>query len=120
MELNIIEYQGQRIGEGPRGALFLKSAAESSRLVEACGNAEVDKMVLYPENLTPNYFDLSSREAGEVLGKLRIYHIRLAVVRTPELQLSSRFVEILGEERRSGYFGLFDSRDEALEWLSGL
>ena len=117
MALSVIEYQGQRIGEGPIGELLLTKATESARLVEACANAGVDKIILYPENLPPKIFDLSSREAGEVLGKLRNYFIRLAVIQTPALILSSRFVEILGEERRSGFFGLFKSRNEALEWL---
>jgi hypothetical protein len=118
MALAVFEYQGQRIGEGPTGEAFLTSAQESACLVEACANAGVDKIILYPENLPSKFFDLSSREAGEVLGKLRNYFIRLAVIQTPALILSRRFVEILGEERRSGFFGLFTSRNEALDWLT--
>ena len=117
IDLSVIEYQGQRIGEGPIGELLLTTATESARLVEACANAGVDKIILYPENLPPQFFDLSSREAGEVLGKLRNYFIRMAVIKSTNLKLSRRFAEILGEERRSGFFSLFENRQEALEWL---
>jgi hypothetical protein len=79
----------------------------------------VDKLVLYPENLPEGFFDLSSGVAGEVLHKLRIYRVRLAVVRTPGLTLSSRFGEMLSDEWRYGYFGLFDDLPAALDWLSG-
>ena len=118
MELKIIEHQGVAIGIGPQGDAFLDHAASSSRLVEACGNAMVDRLALYPENLPPGFFDLSSRVAGEVLNKLRMYHVRLAVVRTPDLKLSSRFGEMLADERRYGYFGLFPDLAAALDWLS--
>ena len=118
MQLKVVNHHGTPIGVGPEGQPFLAQAARSSRLVEACGNAGVDRLVLYPENLPEGFFDLSSGIAGEVLHKLRIYHVRLGVVRTPELALSSRFGEVLADERRYGYFGLLDSLDEALEWLS--
>ncbi len=117
MELKVVDYQGTRIGVGLEGERLLVRAARSSRLVEACGNAGVDRLVLYPENLPEGFFDLSSKIAGEVLHKLRLYRVRLGVVRTPGLQLSSRFGEMLADERRYGFFGLFDSLDEALDWL---
>ena len=118
MELEVVVHQGGTIGVGPKDKSFLVHASKSSRLVEACGNAGVDRLVLYPENLPEGFFDLSSKVAGEVLHKLRLYRVRLAVVRKPGLKLSSRFGEMLADERRYGYFGLFDSLDEAVEWLS--
>ena len=117
MELRVVDFHGTPIGMGPEGQPFLAQAAKSSRLVEACGNAGVDRLILYPENLPEGFFDLSSKIAGEVLHKLRLYRVRLGVVRTPGLELSSRFGEMLSDERRYGYFGLFDSVDEALDWL---
>ena len=118
MELKIVDHHGARIGIGPRGGKFLNHASKSSRLVEACGNAGVDRLALYPENLPEGFFDLSSKIAGEVLHRLRLYRVRLAVVQTPGLKLSSRFGEMLADEKRYGYFGLFDSLDEAKDWLS--
>lgn len=38
-----------------RQAYLLTRAADSSRLVEACANAGVDRMALYPENLTADF-----------------------------------------------------------------
>jgi hypothetical protein len=119
MELKVVNHHDIRIGIGPEGQPFLVQAAKSSRLVESCANAGVDHLVLYPENLPEGFFDLSSKIAGEVLNKLRIYRVRLAVVRMPGLRLSSRFGEMLADEQRYGYFGLFESLDAALDWLSG-
>ena len=55
---------------------------------------------------------------GEVLQKLRNYRVRLAVVCPPgTVRFSSRFGEMLAEERRLPHFGVFDTRDEAVAWL---
>ena len=119
MELKVTDHHGTSIGIGPEGEPFLVQAKNSSRLVEACANAGVEHMILYPENLPEGFFDLSSGAAGEVLNKLRMYGVRLAVVRKPELKLSSRFGEMLSDEWRYGYFGMFDDLPAALDWLSG-
>jgi hypothetical protein len=42
----------------------------------------------------------------------------LAVVGTPTLKLSSRFGEMLADERPYRYFGLFEDLPAALDWLS--
>lgn len=119
MELKVRIQRGIKIGIGPEGKRFLFDARNSSRLVEACANAGVDRLALFPENLPVGFFDLSSKVAGEVLHRLRVYQVRLAVVRTPGLRLSSRFGEMLADEQRYGYFGLFESLDAALDWLGG-
>jgi hypothetical protein len=44
--------------------------------------------------------------------------VRLAVVCRPgSIRFSSRFGEMLAEEHRGSYFGVFGTRDEAREWL---
>jgi hypothetical protein len=46
--------------------------------------------------------------------------VRLAVVCPPGLvSFSSRFGEMLAEERRGRHFRLFETRDEARDWLTG-
>ncbi len=116
MDITIQEVRGQYFAEGPPGRPLIRSAEDITLLIEAC--FPHDRLLLYPENLPEHFFDLSSGEAGEILQKLRNYHMRLAVVRSPALQLSSRFGELLEEERRGPYFRLFDERAAAQRWLS--
>jgi hypothetical protein len=75
--------------------------------------------LLYPGNLTARFFDLSSSEAGAVLQTLRNYRIRLAVVCEPgTARCSSRFGEMVAEERQGRYFGVFETREAAVRWLA--
>lgn len=90
------------------------------RVVEECLSAGTDLALLYAVNLPPAFFDLSSRVAGDVLQKVRNYRIRLAVVCPPgTVHFSTRFGEMLADERRLRHFGVFDTREQAVGWLLG-
>ena len=117
MEFTVHELDGQHLVEGAPGQPMMKSVSDVSTLLEACFENAAKRLLLYSENLTERFFDLSSGEAGEILQKLRNYHIRLALVRSPTLQLSRRFDELMADESRGSDFRLFDDRAAAQEWL---
>jgi hypothetical protein len=117
-ELTLVEEDGLRFVEGPAGQALLARTDDAALVVEACLSHETMLALLHSANLTPAFFDLSSREAGEVLQKLRNYRVRLAVVAAPgSVRFSRRFGEMMAEERRGVFFGVFETRPEALEWL---
>jgi hypothetical protein len=118
MELGLVERGGKRFLAGPEGKPLLRDVADTVRLIEACANHETDRILLYAENLTEHFFDLSSRQAGEILQKLRNYYVRMAVVWSPATtRLSRRFGELMAQENRDRYFRLFEERSEAEAWL---
>jgi len=101
------------IFEGVAGEPFVARAKDTSRIVEACWSVKTRLALLYPENLPPNFFDLSSGEAGEMLDKLRRFRVRLAIVCPPgRVQFSSRFTEILCDD-----LNVFDTAEAARAWL---
>ncbi len=119
MELTVAEEGGVQFVEGPPGRQLVRCVEDVGILLEACLSGGVDAALLYSENLTGKFFDLSSGEAGAILQKLRNYGIRLAVVCAPgSVRFSSRFGEMTSEEARGDQFQLFESRREAREWLS--
>ena len=70
--------------------------------------------MLYPENVTAGFFDLSSGEAGEILEKLRRFRVRLAIVCAPgSVAFSSRFPEIICDDLH-----VFETREQARQWLA--
>lgn len=110
-----------KFAEWPADAAPLRKPGDATRVIELCVSHRVEAALLRAENLTENFFDLSSREAGEILQKLRTYGFRIAVVYTPgQVRFSSRFGEMVDEEAKTGYFRLFDSGEAAREWLASL
>ena len=118
MELTLASQSGVAFVEGPPGQPFMSSAQDVDRVIEACLSEGAWAALLYATNLPSAFFDLSSGDAGAILQKLRNYRIRFAVVCPPgSVKFSSRFGEVLADERRGKHFGVFDTRQAASEWL---
>jgi hypothetical protein len=119
LELAVSEQAGVRFLEGPPELPLMLRTEDATLLVEACFSHRAKAALLHAPNLTENFFDLSSGEAGAILQKLRNYRIRLAVVCTPgSVRFSSRFGEMVSEESRTGYFQVCETAQAAREWLS--
>ena len=117
-KLRLVEEDGVKVIEGPAGEPLMTSVKDTDLIVEACFSNDVQTALLYAENVTDDFFDLSSGNAGAVLQKLRNYGIRLAVVCPPgSVGFSTRFEEMLAQERQGRYFDVLESRRAALEWL---
>lgn len=113
MALGVYDESGVRIVEGTPGVPVMQRPQDATLVLEACFSAPASGALLYPDNLTPRFFDLGSGEAGDILDKFRRYQIRLALVCTPgTVQFSSRFREILSDDMR-----IFDTREDARCWL---
>jgi hypothetical protein len=118
MNLNLVDEGGATFVEGRPGEALMARVGDVNRVIEACWEQDAKAALLYAANMTPSFFDLSSGDAGEILQKLRNYRIRLAVVYEPgEVTLSSRFGEMVDDERRGPHFGLFESRQDAVDWI---
>jgi Domain of unknown function (DUF4180) len=118
MQLTVVEEAGVKVVEGVPDQAVLSGAADIDLVIEACLSGGARSALLYPHNLPPAFFDLSSGDAGTILQTLRNYGIRLAVVCAPDsVRYSRRFGEMVAEERRQPYFGVFATRDAAREWL---
>jgi hypothetical protein len=104
--------------EGPPGTPLLQTRADVVTLIGTCFEEGARAVLLYPENLPPAFFDLSSGDAGEILQKLRNYRIRLAVVEAPgRAPHSAAFQALMLEENRGNDFRTFTDRAVALAWL---
>ncbi len=119
--LLVVDEQGVRFLEGRPDEPFMRRADDAARIVEACFSARARSAILYPSNLTAAFFDLSSGEAGTILQKLRNYGVHLAVV-CPEgsVTFSSRFGDLLAEERQGPWFRVFETREGAREWVAAI
>src|SRR6476469_10023636 len=96
----------------------MQSPEDSVEVVSACFEHKVGAVLLYAENLTGGFFDLSSGEAGIILQKLRNYHVKLAVVAPiGKVRQSTMFVQMAKEESRVGDFRICEDRATAEAWL---
>jgi GNAT superfamily N-acetyltransferase len=116
--LALVEEGGVSFVEGPPGQPLLVGPADANRVIEACLSHHTPNALLYAPNLPAEFFDVSSRLAGDLLQRLQTYGLRLAVVCPPDsVQFSSRFGELMNDERRHGRFAVVETRAAAIDWL---
>jgi hypothetical protein len=101
-------------------AMKIASEADALELIGFCGENDTDRLLVYAENLTADFYDLHTRLAGEILLKMSNYRIRLAAVIPTEKIGDGRFKEVVLETNRGGEFRVFNTRDEAIAWLSAV
>lgn len=93
-------------------------AADPSGIVSGCIESGA-RAVLMDDGVAPaDFFDLSTRLAGELLHGLGKYGIRLAVVIPDPSVHSASFQDFAREANRRGDYRFFPSRGEAVEWLA--
>ena len=74
-------------------------------------------LVLTEDDLSPEFFNLSSGLAGELLQKLMNYKVRTAIIVVNPEAYGERFAELAFEHRSHGTIRIVRSRDEADAWL---
>jgi uncharacterized protein DUF4180 len=103
---------------GPTGMTFtgIQSASDISAALKA--SVERGGLVLDEKNLSPDFFDLKTGLAGQVLQKFVSYRTKLAViVRDPSIY-GGRFGELMHEHRIHPTVRFFVAEQPARQWLS--
>lgn len=74
-------------------------------------------LVLDEKQLSPNFFDLRTGLAGEVLQKFTNYRARLAIIVADDAAYGSRFSELMYEHRTHRSVRFFATAQLARRWL---
>ena len=77
-----------------------------------------DGIILYERNITPDFFDLQTKLAGEILQKFSNYRIRLVIVGDWSKYTSRSLEAFITESNRGKTVNFSSSPTEALELLS--
>ena len=94
----------------------VRSATDISDALSA--SIEQDGLVLTEEDLAPQFFDLRTGFAGELLQKFVNYGARLAIVVPDPQAHGERFSELVYEHRTHGVVRFTASEHDARQWLS--
>ena len=95
----------------------LSGPRDPAALVAQCIESGSRSLLLDEHALAPEFFDLSTGFAGELLQKLATYRIRLAAVVPDPSAHSMRFQEFAREANGGRQVGFFRSRQSAIDWL---
>jgi hypothetical protein len=74
-----------------------------------------DRIILHKDNITPDFFDLKTGIAGEILQKFSTYRVRLAIVGDFSEYTSKSFQDFMYESNNGKHINFLSSLKEALE-----
>jgi len=119
MNYTLIHAQDKTYIECDPSETCLSNEADALELVAACGENGTQRLMIHASNLAPEFFDLSTRVAGEILLKFYNYRIQAAAVLRPELVERGKFKDFVLETNRGRDFRVFYDRQAAEDWLVG-
>ena len=115
MKKNGVVLEDRRVIVASDAGIAIRSSKDIPDAVGAClGRAG---FILTDDDLSPEFFDLSSGLAGELFQKLVNYKVRTAMVLQSPEAYGERFAELAYEHRSHPLIRFFRSRDEADAWL---
>ena len=94
----------------------IQSAADISAALSA--SVERGGLVLDEKDLNPDFFDLKTGFAGEVLQKFVNYRTKLAIIVRDASMYGGRFGELMHEHRVHPTVRFFNAEQAARQWLS--
>lgn len=79
---------------------------------------DFDRIVIHEKNITPDFFDLKTGIAGEILQKFSTYRVRLAIVGDFSKYTSKSLNDFMYESNKGRQIIFVNSTTEALRILS--
>lgn len=80
MQIKEHTISGLRIAEVVSDEIVISSIDDGLQLMADLYYQDFDKIVLFERNIVPNFFDLKTGMAGEMLQKFSTYRMKLAIV----------------------------------------
>jgi hypothetical protein len=115
MELNFHKTKkGIMLAEAIHEKGFVIGTEEIMDIMAEARMNDCDGLIIHKDSLQPEFFDLKTRIAGEILQKFSNYRMRLCIVGDFTAVKSKSLRDFIGESNRYGTIRFTSSLDEAL------
>jgi hypothetical protein len=118
MTINISTQNGVSIAEIHSDEQIINSLDDALDLIGNCGYQGADGILLQEHQLLPEFFDLKTGIAGEILQKFSTYRLRLAVVGDFSKYTSKSLKDFIFESNKGKHVNFAGTTEEARAFLS--
>lgn len=118
MEIKTHQINGQKIAEVTAEGLIIATIGDGTDLIGNLYYQDFDKVIIYEKNITPDFFDLKTGIAGEILQKFSTYRMRLAIVGDFSKYPGKSLKDFIYESNKAGRINFLSTTSEALDRLS--
>lgn len=118
MQIEIHERNQVKIAEVSAKEQLISNPEDGLQLLADLYYQDVDRIIIYEKNISPDFFDLKTGIAGEILQKFSNYRVRLAIVGDFSSYTRKSIKDFIYESNNGKQVNFLPSLEEALEKLS--
>jgi hypothetical protein len=118
MKIESHDINNKKIAEVTSDEIIISTTEDGLDLLGYIYYQGFDRIVLYENNITPDFFNLKNGIAGEILQKFSTYRVRLAVVGDFSKYTSKSLTDFIYESNKGKHINFVNSTIEALQILS--
>lgn len=107
-----------KIAEVNSENIIVESVEDGSDLLGNLYYSDYDKIIIHEKNINPDFFNLKTGFAGEILQKFANFRVRLVVVGNFDKYESNSLKQFILESNKSKQVNFVSSLAEALNHLS--
>ena len=115
MDIKFSSYDGIQIGELISSKIEMHTTQDAVDLIMNCLYQGAECIILHRHQLAPDFFDLHTKLAGEILQKFSTYHARLAIIGDFSDLPGKRIHQFISESNKGGRINFVQSIDNARE-----
>lgn len=117
MQIKIHEIQNTKVAEVISDSVIIDCIEDGIDLLGNIYYQGFDRLIVYEKNITPEFFDLKTKIAGEILQKFSNYRMRLAIVGDFDKYESNSLRDFIFESNNGKMVNFVGSAEEALQRL---
>lgn len=118
MRIEVFKINGLKIAELISDNIEIRDTQDALDLMADCNVKDATRIIVNEKNLNPEFFDLKSGLAGEVLQKFSTYRNQLAIVGDFSNYSGKSMQDFIYESNKIGRINFVDSVEEAKKRLS--
>ena len=117
MDLNTTHYNGKDIPEVISQDIIISNYEDALDLLGSIYYQGYDGFIIHKKNIHEDFFDLSTKMAGDILQKFSNYRMKLAIIGDFSQYQSKSLKDFIFESNKSRHINFVSSIEEAFEKL---
>ena len=118
MNIIISEINGIKLAEIVSDELLIKNVQDALDILVNIYYQDIGNIILQEKNITPDFFDLKNKMAGDILQKFSNYRVKLAIVGDFSKYTAKSVRDFLFESNKLGHINFVKTIEEAKERLT--
>ena len=120
MKINLLDINEVCVAEIVSDEIEIRNVQDALDILSECYSMGTNSIIINKKNIIPDFFDLKTGLAGEILRKFSMYRFKLAIIGDFSDVSSKSLRDFIYESNRTGNTCFVNSLEEAKEKLIGI